>query len=307
MNHVLRNASRACLSKTSRARGPAAGTLNLNGPSRVLPSGTYMAQRFNSSGVDKSFDAPVISSDLSTQATQFPVDTGAIGDALTDAAVSVAIATPDAPGFATGHIMAAIDYLHTFADIPYWGAIAAFTVGVRLLMLPIAINTIRGSARMAAMRPEMQKVQDQFTSNPNQADAAVRERYQAEMKSLFVKHKCNPMRALLWPIAQFPIFMGFFLALKEMGLHYPGFATGGAYWFTDLSAADPTMILPIFNALSFLAMIELGSDGVQMQNQSTFKMVMRGLAVAMVPLTMDFSTVSTQLCDCCTNGIVAFQ
>jgi len=57
-------------------------------------------------------------------------------------------------------------------------------------------------------------------------------------------------------------------------------------WFTDLAAADSTMILPVMNAVSFLLMIELGADGMASSDQDKFKWVMRGLAFVMTPLTM---------------------
>ena len=144
---------------------------------------------------------------------------------------------------------------------------------------------------MAAMRPEMQKVQDAMSNDPNIDDMRTKSKYQQQMMALFKKHQVNPLRAFLWPMAQFPVFIASFLAFKDMGLYYPDLSTGGTLWFTDLSAPDSMYILPVFNSLSFLAMIEVGADGVQLDQQKTFKMVMRGLAVAMIPLTLDISTV----------------
>ena len=46
-----------------------------------------------------------------------------------------------------------------------------------------------------------------------------------------------------------------------MGEYYPAMATGGASWFTDLTAADPTYAFPVITAFSFWLMIELGADG----------------------------------------------
>jgi len=57
-------------------------------------------------------------------------------------------------------------------------------------------------------------------------------------------------------------------------------------WFTDLAAADSTMVLPVLNAVSFLMMIELGADGMASSDQDKFKWVMRGLAFVMTPITM---------------------
>ena len=62
-------------------------------------------------------------------------------------------------------------------------------------------------------------------------------------------------------------------------------------WFTDLSVADSTMMLPILNALSFVLMIELGSseNGAPPEKVAMMKNIFRGLAVIMIPATMNFS------------------
>lgn len=248
-----------------------------------------MSQRFNSDSIPKSTDVPVeLPVDM---VPQVPLDVSVITNAVDNAAAAVVAATPPEAGFLAGKIMAGIDYIHTLADIPYWGAIVAVTLGIRLVLLPVALKTIQGSARMAVMRPELQKVQERMLSDPRGNEESVKMKYQQEMKALFVKHKCNPLRAILWPLFQFPVFISFFMALKEMGVYYPGFATGGTLWFENLSAADPTMVLPVLNALSFLAMIELGADGIQVQQQTTFRNAMRGLAVVMIPITMDMNAV----------------
>jgi YidC/Oxa1 family membrane protein insertase len=93
------------------------------------------------------------------------------------------------------------------------------------------------------------------------------------------------------PIFQFPI-ISLFLALRDMGAYFPGFVTGGTSWFSDLTAADPYYIFPVFNAVTFLIMIEIAKDGMNMGPQAkTMNLVMRGLGVAMVPLTMSMPQV----------------
>lgn len=191
-------------------------------------------------------------------------------------------------GYSPTHLcMSLIENVHIMGDIPYWGAIAGLTVALRVFLLPVAIKTVQNAARMAALRPDMQRVQDAFTKNPNQNENAVRLKFQTEMKALFKKHKVNPFQAMMMPLIQLPLFLTFFFGLQSMAEFFPLFSQGGTLWFTNLSAADPYLILPLYNAASFLLMIEMGADGVQTQDQTTFKNVMRGMAVAMVPLTMN--------------------
>lgn len=245
---------------------------------------------------DKSFYAAALcinnkrnfSSSSDGTPSSLPVDLSSIENsaAIVNGNVVTDVIAPQL-GYSPTHLcMNLIENVHIGLDIPYWGAIAGLTVALRVFLLPVAIKTVQNSARMAALRPDMQKVQDAFTKNPNQNDNAVRLKFQTEMKGLFKKHKVNPFQAMMMPFIQLPLFLTFFFGLQSMGEFFPAFCQGGTLWFTDLSAKDPYVILPLYNAVSFLLMIEMGADGVQTQDQTTFKNVMRGMAVAMIPLTM---------------------
>ena len=226
----------------------------------------------------------------SSQIDAIPIspDTAATtADATAALADAIVTAGPELSFFKPTHaIMAAIEHIHIVADVPYWEAIAAMTIILRFLMLPLAIKTMQNASRMAVLRPHMQKMQEAFTKDPHYEDMRVKVKYQNDIKALFVTHKVNPFRSMLMPLVQLPVFVTFFLALQAMGGVYPGLATGGDLWFVDLTAADPYYIFPVANALSFLVMLELGADGIETSQQETFKWSMRGLAVAMGPLTM---------------------
>ena len=56
------------------------------------------------------------------------------------------------------------------------------------------------------------------------------------------------------------VFMPMFFALREMGEYYPSMANGGMHWFTDLTVADPTFVLPLINAASFLIILEVSNQ-----------------------------------------------
>lgn len=250
-------------------------------PRMTMNMNRYIAARSFSDGTTPTDPTPVDPSSV-IDAAKVLIDDKAIDAAI---AITNTVAAEQHSNFVVSGVMSMIENIHVYANVPYWEAIVLATIALRICILPIGIKTVQGSSRMALMRPAMQKVQDAMNNDPNFNDMQVKMRYQKEMQALFLKYKVNPLRAVLWPLFQFPIFISFFLALQSMGTYYPGFAEGGAFWFQNLAAADAYYIFPIFNAVSFLAMIELGGDGVQMQQQQTFKNVMRGIAVLMVPLT----------------------
>ena len=129
-------------------------------------------------------------------------------------------------------------------------------------------------------------------NDTNKGDPTQVAKYQNEMRAIYEKYGANPFKALLLPLMQLPLFISFFIALRGMGHNYPDYATGGVLWFTDLGAADPYYILPVFNALSFLAMIEIGADGMASSQAGQFKMIMRGMALFMIPATSMMPAVS---------------
>jgi len=218
---------------------------------------------------------------------------GVVNDAVANVTTTVAtmadsaaLATlPEAPGMMASLVMNFVENIHVMADVPYWGAIALGTVALRVVLFPVVLKTLQSSSRMSIARPEIEKVQKAMNADPNIDDMRVKQKYQLEMKALFKKYEVNPFRSMMWPVFQIPLFIAAYMGMSQMGIHYPDFATGGALWFTNLGIKDATYILPIYNSLSFLLMIEQGSDGFQPAQKGQFKLVMRAIAVAMIPVT----------------------
>jgi len=310
MNQVIIRSSRATLARCSR------GTTVLTaraGSVQNVQSGSlssiYFSRRYNSgeAGKDpfKGESSPFNVGPANSESSPFNVsgfgDVGnsvasketasldlsslADGNAI-DGITAVAVEAAPKLNFFVEQIMSGVDLIHTFSGLPYWGAICVATVAIRLAMLPLSIKTIKSTSKMAHMKPDMEDLARRQKSDPNLQDPNVQAAYSKEMIGMYKKHGVNPLSAIALPFVQMPVFIGIFWALHDMGLYYPGMATGGAFWFTDLSVADSTYALPLFNAASFLLMIEMGADGMQAGQAKQFQWIMRGLAVAMVPLTM---------------------
>ena len=184
-----------------------------------------------------------------------------------------------------------VEYLHNVGGFEYWASIIGVTFALRFFMLPLAIKTQKNTVAMACVRPEAETIQNAYKRHPNyETDHQLKIQMTEEMKAVWRKYDVNPFRALALPAVQLPIFISFFLAMRDMPQIYPGMSTGGVFWFTDLAVADQTMILPALNGLSFLAMVEMGSDGMAVNQASTMKIVMRVLAIFMIPATMHFNS-----------------
>ena len=67
-----------------------------------------------------------------------------------------------------------------------------------------------------------------------------------------------------------------YIQIRNMAEKVPSFKTGGTLWFTDLTTADTTYILPLLTAITFIIMVEvvgalyrsLSSDLIYIESKS---------------------------------------
>lgn len=84
-------------------------------------------------------------------------------------------------------VMKLVENIHIMGDMPYWQAIITTTCVLRFLMLPLGIKTAQSGARMAAMRPDMDKLQKAMTADPLKDDMRIKQKYQEQMKGKIYK------------------------------------------------------------------------------------------------------------------------
>ena len=228
----------------------------------------------------------------SNNETSTAITAQSVSEKLADDTEAVMMIVPPELGYTPKDIVIwMVEYIHGIVGLEYWASIVAVTLTLRFFMLPLAIKTQKNTVAMACVRPEAEKIQEAYKKHPKyETDHQLKMQMAEEMKALWKKYDVNPFRALALPAVQLPIFISFFLAMRDMPSMYSDMSKGGLFWFSDLAAADSTMILPIINGLSFLAMVEMGSDGMAANQASTMKTVMRVLAVVMVPATMHFNS-----------------
>ena len=196
-------------------------------------------------------------------------DTASINGTLhidnTSAVDGIAQLSSDDLGFSPIHIaIQLVESIHMAAGIPYWEAIALSTLGVRLVLLPTALIVARDVSKMRALKPELKKIRESMNNKISPDDPTKKFKYIEQVNKLFASHDVEPLKTVCLAAFQFPIFISFFFGMRQMGNYFPGFSAGGGdYWFADLSAADPTYILPCVNAVSFLLMVEVSAGNGQ--------------------------------------------
>lgn len=190
-----------------------------------------------------------------------------------------------------GIIQNCMEFLHIGLDLPWWGSIMIGTICVRTILFPLVILAQRNAAKMHNNMPQMQVIQMKMTEarqTGNQIDAA---RYGGEMMQFMKEKQLNPIKNMLVPLAQAPLFVSFFMGLREMAnTPVTSMMHGGLFWFTDLTTNDPFYALPLITSCTMLATIELGTDSAKLssQNMQTMRYVLRALPFVVLPFTVNF-------------------
>uniref|UniRef100_A0A2S2QAF8 Mitochondrial inner membrane protein OXA1L n=1 Tax=Sipha flava TaxID=143950 RepID=A0A2S2QAF8_9HEMI len=74
-------------------------------------------------------------------------------------------------------------------------------------------------------------------------------------------HQVDPLKGMILPAVQFPIFLSMFLGLRGMAmLPLESFKYGGLWWFTDITMPDQYFVLPIVTVITLGITLELGAD-----------------------------------------------
>jgi len=169
-----------------------------------------------------------------------------------------------------------------------WGlAIIILTVIIRLLVMPLMTKSTASSARMQALQPKMQEIQDKYSDDPA--------RMQEELQKFYSENKFNPLGGCLPVIVQMPVFFALFTVARNIGadahfyniipslsqsasgaLAADGFAGGFVYIF----------IVVAFGILTFLPMV---MNMKNMPSEQRGQSLMMGVIMAVMMLWVGWS------------------
>ena len=190
-----------------------------------------------------------------------------------------------------GIVQNCMEYLHIGLDLPWWTCIIIGTITVRTLIFPLVVMAQRNSAKMNNNLPQIQHLQMKLTEARQSGNAIDAARYSQEMMAFMKEKEVNPLKNVIVPLAQAPLFISFFIGLRQMAnAPVESMTTGGLFWFTDLTVPDQFFLLPIITSCTMLLTIEVGTDGARLAaaNLQTMKYVLRALPFMILPFTVNF-------------------
>ncbi|XP_022942094.1 mitochondrial inner membrane protein OXA1-like [Cucurbita moschata] len=254
-------------------------------PNALLPSsaGSFFC-RYMSSTIGEGSEKIEFMSDVAEVLTDTTVQS-----AVSQAAVANEVAIAAADSFLpVKGLQYFIDGIHSFTGLNWWACIVLTTLLIRGATFPLLINQLKSTAKLTLLRPHLEEVKNEMQEKGMDPRAVAEG--QQKMKKLFHEFGVSPFTPLKGLFIQGPVFISFFLAITNMAEKVPSFKNGGAYWFVDLTTPDTMYIFPVLTALTFWITVEFnmqeGMEGNPMAG--TMKNVMRGLAIATVPLTSSF-------------------
>lgn len=123
--------------------------------------------------------------------------------------------------------------LHFFYSIVgnYGIAIVLLTVVVRGAMFPISYKQTQNMAKIQALKPEMDRINEKYKSDMQKKSQATQELYR--------KHKINPLGGCLPVFLQLPVFIGLYRALLiDVELRQSPLFGSSIRWCSNLAAPD---------------------------------------------------------------------
>jgi len=193
-------------------------------------------------------------------------------------------------GWPPGMVQTLMEFFHVDLGMPWWQVIAASAVVLRTMVFPLVIIAQKNMVVINNNQPEIQKLQVEAELARIRGEQDKLRFANHALNSYFKLNNCHPSKAL-WPVlVQGGCFMSMFFAIRGMcEAPVPSLATGGLYWFTDLIAADPHLLLPVLTCTTIYIQIYLGADGLDSSNMPAFmKKLMYVLPLISLPIMTQF-------------------
>ncbi|EJD43552.1 hypothetical protein AURDEDRAFT_104628 [Auricularia subglabra TFB-10046 SS5] len=153
-----------------------------------------------------------------------------------------------------GWIQNLIEAAGAATGLPAWAIIPLLTIVTRVAVMPWIVQATQQSSKLLAISPELTKLRQNLTANdPTENQAML-----ARARELYASVGYKQGKAVLGPVSQAVLGIAFFFGVRKMcELPLEQFKLGGIAWFTDLTVADPTYILPALSVGGFLLMSQM--------------------------------------------------
>lgn len=185
-------------------------------------------------------------------------------------------------------LMEALRTLYTLLG-SYGVAIIVFTVGVRLILVPLTAQSLKSSKAMQELQPQIQQLQKKYGKD--------KEKLSQETMKLYQQYGVNPLSGCLPMFIQMPVWIGLYSALLQLAQTEEGFRAS-FLWIPNLAllpnTADPLnhladFVLPVLCVITQYITQKMTTPATQdpqaqsMNAMMTFMPLMFGFFTLQVP------------------------
>jgi YidC/Oxa1 family membrane protein insertase len=111
-----------------------------------------------------------------------------------------------------------LNWLHFSVHLPWAWSIVALTVIVRMLLVPLTVKQIHSMQNLQRFAPQMKEIQKKYKGDKTKQNE--------ELMKFYKENSINPAASCLPMLAQFPVFIALYYALrnfsKEPAALHPG-------------------------------------------------------------------------------------
>ncbi len=192
----------------------------------------------------------------------------------------------------------ALLFFYAYLGRSFIASIAAITILLRLITMPLQVKPIRSTKRMADLQPRIAEIQKKHAGN--------KEKIAQEQQRLSQEAKINPLGGCLPTLIQFPIWISLYqginsvladtpLELMSLGKNiYIGFSKAieviplqSVFLGMDLAKPDPTrLVLPVLVAATMWLQQKMMTQPSTDQQQASMNQTMQ----LMMPLMFGYFT-----------------
>ncbi|KAK2756409.1 Mitochondrial inner membrane protein oxa1 [Arachnomyces sp. PD_36] len=156
-----------------------------------------------------------------------------------------------------------LEHIHIYTGIPWWGSVIALAAVIRVGLFQPSLKASDTAVKLQQVKPLLDPIKKRMSYCVKNGDntAALQERQ--KMNLINQEHGIKPWLSF-FPMIQIPLGFGCYRMIHGMSsLPIPALETESFLWLTDLTAKDPTFMLPIATgALMYYTMKRGGETGM---------------------------------------------
>ncbi|KAL8962539.1 MAG: hypothetical protein Q9183_005142 [Haloplaca sp. 2 TL-2023] len=152
------------------------------------------------------------------------------------------------------------EHIQIGLGLPWWASIALLVLALRVSLFKLFVGAADTGGRLAIVKPHMTEIQARIKRAKLTQDIPALMEASQEMRRLYKAAGIKSWK-LVGPFIQIPFGYGLFRLIRNMAqLPVPGLEVGGILWFHDLTAVDPTYLLPLGTGVATFILFKIGGE-----------------------------------------------